>query len=241
MAQNTSNALRFINAYNQIEQSLKIQNNLKSSLSYTETIRVSSRNNAIVRKYEDDLIDFGRLRNSIVHSSNDHHVIAEPHDEVVEEYEKIARLICTPPLAMNTVCVKDVKCVSSETKLKDVLIGHYKSGFSNFPVYNEKGMLVGVANSNRLARYIGQKLYNKEDCKDYYNTPIGEIVKYDAQDSFYAIIDSKVTLDKVLNLFAENRKLALIIITENGTLLEYPKGVIAVSDILDINKILDNY
>ena len=29
MAQNTSNALRFINAYNQIEQALKIQNNLK--------------------------------------------------------------------------------------------------------------------------------------------------------------------------------------------------------------------
>jgi len=241
MARSTTNALRFINAYNQIEQALKVQNNLKSSLSYTETIRMSARNNAIVRKYEDDLIDFGRLRNSIVHSANDHHVIAEPHDEVVEEYEKVARLICTPPLAMNTVCAKDVKTVSASTKLKDVLIGIYKTGFSNFPVYNDNGMLVGVANANRLSRYIGQKLYNKEDSKDYFDTPIGDIVKFDAQDSFYSIIDSKVTLDKVLNLFAENRRLALIIITENGTLVEAPKGIIAVSDILDINKILDNY
>ena len=241
MAQSISNALRFINAYNQIEQALKTQNNLKGSLSYTETIRVSARNNSIVRKYEDDLIDYGRLRNSIVHSSNDNHVIAEPHDNVVEEYEKIMRIICTPPLAMNTVCVKEVQCVDSKTTLKEVLVLMYKTHFSNFPVYNEKGMLVGVANSGKLAYYLGQKLYNKEDLEEVFSTPIGNIVQISAQDSYYAIIDNKVTLDKVLNLFAENRKLLVIIITPNGNLLEYPEGIITVADILDINKILDNY
>lgn len=241
MAQNTSNALRFINAYNQIEQALKIQNNLKNSLSYTEVIRVSARNNSIVRKYEDDLIDYGRLRNSIVHSSNENHVIAEPHDDVVEEYEKIMRIICTPPLAMNTVCVKEVQSVDSKTTLREVLVIMHKTHFSNFPVYNEKGMLVGVANSGKLAYYIGQKLYNKEDMNDVMNTPIGNIVQISAQDSYYAIIDNKVTLDKVLNLFAENRKLLVILITPNGNLLESPEGIITVSDILDINKILDNY
>ena len=73
------------------------------------------------------------------------------------------------------------------------------------------------------------------------STPIGNIVQINAQDSYYAIIDNKVTLDKVLNLFAENRKLLVILITPNGNLLEYPEGIITVSDILDINKILDNY
>lgn len=235
-----NNALRFINCYNQIEQALKQQNNLKPNLSYTETIRLSARNNSIVKKYEDDLVDYGRLRNSIVHSSNENHVIADPHDEVVEKYEKITDLICSPPLAMSTVCVKDVKCVDSTMSLKDVLVLMYKTGFSNFPVYHE-GMLVGVANASKLARMLGQKLYNKEDLCDVCEMPIAKLVANSVQDNFYAIADKNVTLDKVLNLFNENRKLMMVLITPKGTLLEMPIGIITVADILDINKVLENY
>lgn len=240
MATKNNNAMRFINCYNQIEQALKSQNNLKPNLSYTETIRMASRNNTIVRKYEDELIDYGRLRNSIVHSSNENHVIANPNDEVVEKYEHITSLVCSPPLAINTVCVKDVKCVEAVTPLKDVMVMMYKSGFSNYPVYHN-GMLVGVANAGRLTRLVGQKIYNKEDVSKIYDVPIGELVKNTMQENFYAIADKHITLDKVLNLFAENRKLLMVLITEKGTLLEMPIGIIAVADILDINKVLDSY
>ena len=48
-------------------------------------------------------------------------------------------------------------------------------------------------------------------------------------------------LDKILNMFSENRKLSLIVITETGSLLEQPLGVVAIADIMDVNKILDNY
>lgn len=235
-----NNALRFINCYNQIEQALKQQNNLKPNLSYTETIRMAARNNTIIRKYEDDLIDYGRLRNSIVHSSNENHVIADPHDDVVEKYERITKIVCTPPLAINTECVKDAKCVDASATLKEVMILMYKTGFSNFPVY-DNGMLVGVANAGRITRLLGHKMYNKEDACLLFNDPIGQLVKTTGQENFYAIVDSKVTLDKVLNMFNVNRKLLMVIITKNGTLLEEPVGIIAVADILDINKVLDNY
>ena len=235
-----ANALRFINCYNQIEQALKSQNNLKPNLSYTETIRMASRNNAIVRKYEDDLIDYGRLRNSIVHSSNDADVIANPNDEVVEKYEHITALVCTPPLAINTGCVKEVQCVEAATSLKEVLVMMYKSGFSNYPVYH-KGMLMGVANAARLTRLVGQKLYNKEDISKIYDEPIGNLVKNTMHENFYTIVDKKITLDKVLNLFAENRQLFMVLITEKGTLVEIPIGIITVADILEINKVLDSY
>ena len=59
--------------------------------------------------------------------------------------------------------------------------------------------------------------------------------------SYYTIANKNATLDKILNLFAENRKLSLIIITETGSLLEQPIGVIAIGDIMDVNKHLDNY
>ena len=49
------------------------------------------------------------------------------------------------------------------------------------------------------------------------------------------------TLDKILNLFSENRKLSFIIITETGSLLEQPIGCVAIADIMDVNKQLDNF
>ena len=84
----TGNSRRFIKAYNQIDSALRIQGDMKRSISYTEAIRKAARTNSLVAKYEDQLIDFGRLRNAIVHNSNPDLVIAEPHDDVVEEYER---------------------------------------------------------------------------------------------------------------------------------------------------------
>ena len=120
-----SNAKRFIKAYNQIDAALRVQGDMRRSISYTEAVRRAARTNSLVAKYEDDLIDFGRLRNAIVHSSNDEITIAEPHDEVVFEYERIASLICTPPLAINTICNKVSSSIEYNTKLKDVIESNF--------------------------------------------------------------------------------------------------------------------
>lgn len=236
----TSGARRFINAYNQIDQALRAQCDLKPSMSYTETIHRAARSNSIVKKYEDVLVDYGRLRNAIVHSSNDDHSIAEPYPEVVEEYERIAKLISTPPLVVDTIMVKDIRCTDGLVKLRDVLSFMYKSGFSNLPVYKD-GMIIGIANAGKIARVIGKKIYEKEDIDAYLDTKIEDVVKEYAQDGFYTVVKHDVTLDTVVNLFDENRKLLLVVITKEGSLLEPPLGIITTGDLLEINKVLDNY
>ena len=237
----SDNANRFISAYNQIDQSIRTQYDLSKSISYTEAIRKCARMNAFVKKYEDKLIDYGRLRNAIVHSYNEDLVIAEPHPDVVEEYEKIAKTICTPPLAVDTVINRNVKTISYDTSVADVIEGIYKSGNSNWPVYKD-GMLIGVANSRKLIKEIGKKIYEKRDLDEYVNnTIIGDAINEFGQDTYYTIANKNVTLDKILNLFSENRKLSLIIITETGSLLEQPIGIIAIGDIMDVNKQLDKY
>jgi len=237
----SDNANRFISAYNQIDQSIRNQYDLSKSISYTEAIRKCARMNAFVKKYEDKLIDYGRLRNAIVHSFNEDLVIAEPHTNVVEEYEKIAKSICTPPLAIDTVINRDVKTLTHDTILSDVIERIYKSGNSNWPVYKD-GMLIGVANSRKLIKEIGKKIYEKKDLDDYVNnTLIEDAINEFGQDTYYTIANKNVTLDKILNLFSENRKLSLIIITETGSLLEQPIGIIAIGDIMDVNKQLDNF
>ena len=237
----SENAKRFISCYNQIDQSLRNQCDLSKSISYTEAIRKAGRINAVVKKYEDKLIDYGRLRNAIVHSFNEDLIIAEPHTEVVEEYERLAKTICTPPLAINTVINRDIKTVEYNESVKDVIEKIYRSGNSNFPVYKE-GMLIGVANSRKLIKEIGKKIYEKKDIDEYLeSTNIEDAINEFGQDTYYTIANKDVTLDKILNLFSENRKLSLIIITETGSLLEQPIGVVAIGDIMDVNKELDNF
>ena len=241
MAEFTDNARRFIISYNNIDQSLRAQYDLSKSSSYTEVIRRASRMNAFVKKYEDQLIDYGRLRNAIVHSFNENMVIAEPHLDVVEEYEKLAKVICTPPLAIDTVCNKDIKTINHDATVAEVVQNIYKSGNSNWPVYKD-GMLIGVANSRRLIKEIGKKVYEKRDINEFLqNTKIEDAISNFGEDNYYTITNKNVTLDKILQLFSENRKLSLIILTETGSLLEQPIGVIAIADIMDVNKILDNY
>ena len=117
----------------------------------------------------------------------------------------------------------------------------YKTGNSNLPVYKE-GMLVGVANSRKLIKEIGKKIYEKHDLDDYVNnTCIEEAINDFGQDPYYTIANKNVTLDKILNYFAENRKLSLIVITETGSLLEQPIGVVAIGDIMDVSKKLDSF
>ena len=241
MTEFSDNAKRFISAYNQIDQSLRNQYDLGSSISYTEAVRKVSRYNAFVKKYEDKLIDYGRLRNSIVHSFNEDMIIAEPHSEVVDDYEKLAVTICTPPLAIDTVINRDIKTISHDTPLSEVVKNIYKSGNSNWPVYKDD-MLIGVANSRKLIKEIGKKVFEKKDINEYLeNTKIEDAISNFGEDNYYTIANKNVTLDKILNLFSENRKLSLIIITETGSLLEQPLGVVAIADIMDVNKILDNF
>lgn len=236
-----SNARRFITCYNMIDNALRSQLNLRGGISYTEGVRRAARTNSIVRKYEDVLIEFGRLRNAIVHNDNDDFVIAEPHDKVVEEFEKITELICTPPLALNTVANNVMSCIGYDVKLKEVLEYGYKSGYSNIPIF-KNGMLIGVANGQKIADILGKKIYQKIDIDEYINnTKIEDVVKEFMSDNYYAIANKDVTLDKVLNMFTDNRKLLCILITPTGSLLEEPLGIVTTSDIMDINKILDDY
>ncbi len=238
---NNNNAKRFIACYNMIDTALRVQGDMRRSISYTEAVRRAAKTNSIVRKYEDDLIDFGRLRNAIVHNSKENVAIAEPHDDVVEEYEKIAKLICTPPLALSTVGKDVVSCIEYNVKLIDVIEYGYKSKFSNIPIF-KNGMLIGVANGQKIIDVLGKKIYEKQNVEEYMkNTNIEDVIKEFSTDNYYTIADRNVTLDKVLNMFTENRKLLCILITNNGSLLEAPLGIITISDIMDINKVLDNY
>ncbi len=237
-----TNAKRFIEAYNQIDYALRVQHNFKRSMGYSDMIRRAVAVNYIVRKYEDDLIDFGRLRNAIIHRSNDEYIIAEPHDDVVVQMEKIAKIICTPPKVMEVLNLQDVLTVNYNVDLKTVIKLISSSKFSNIPVYKE-GTLLGVANGQKILNLLGKKIEEGQDLTYFIeNTTVEEALQQFPEGvKYYEIVANDVTIEEVLDLFDKNRKLLLVLITKTGSMQEPPLGIVTSTNIMDMNNILENY
>lgn len=235
-----SNAERFIVAYNKIDYTLRTVYGFKRNISFADLVRKAVTMNSVVRKYEEELIDYGRLRNSIVHRTNPNYVIAEPHEDVVEEFEKIAKLISTPPTAIERVGKSKVLTQRADASIKETIELIYKSGFSNIPVY-EGNNLIGVATGHRIIDMIGKIASEGKNVDEFLeNNSIKDILLND-DARYYKVADRTITIEEALNMFYIDRKLSVILITEKGTYDELPLGIISAADILDMNEVLENY
>lgn len=232
-------AERFLKAYNQLDYTIKNLYNFKRGMPFSDCIRRAVPLNSVIRKFEDELVDYSRLRNAIVHSTQgDDEIIAIPKKEVVEKLEHITKLVCTPPKVYDTVCRKDVLCVESDVSIKKTISLISKSGYSNIPVIKNDEIL-GVANGQKILNKLGNVINDNGDVCEYINkTKIEDIL---SDQNFYTFASKNTTINEILDMFNENRKLMVILITPNGNFLEMPIGIVTVSDILDINKILENY
>ena len=237
----SSNAERFITAYNNIDYSLRTIYNFKRSMSFSDVVRRSVVLNSVVRKYEEDLIDFGRLRNAIIHQGNSRYIIAEPHDDIVEKIEKLAMLISEPPVALDRVGNTEVITINHDMPVGKAIELIYRTGYSNLPTY-EGEKLVGVINGRKLINVIGERLSAGANMQEFLETvTVGEIVSHMGDDYYYMLADEKLSIDSAMNFFENNRKLLIILITKGGKDTGKPLKIISSADIIDMKKILDVY
>ncbi len=236
-----SNAKRFLSAFNNIEYSLKTRYGFNRSMGFSELIRKTVVLNYTVRKFEDDLVDYGRLRNAIIHNNNEDYVIAEPHEEVVKNIEHIEKLLTKPPLVLDTVAQKDVLTMSSSATMKDVIITMTKSKFSNIPVYN-KEQLIGIANGQKILDSFGQFILAGGKAESFLSSvKIEDMLSSLEKNDYYIVASAKMTIEDALNAFHSNAKLLAILITKNGKKKEMPLGIMTGKDVIEANSILETY
>ncbi len=236
-----SNARRFIQSYNNIDYTIRTRYNLNRSMGFSELIRKSVALNYIVRKYEDDLIDFGRLRNAIVHGNEDY-IMAEPHIDVVEQIEKIERLLTAPPKALELVCRRDVLTISANQSMKDAIMLIASSSYSNIPAYNDKGEIIGIANGQKILDSFGKHLLSGGKADSFLNNvKIEDMLSKIENSNYYIFANKDLTVEEALEFFHDNSKLLAILVTKNGGAKEKPLGIITGSDVIKMNTILENY
>ncbi len=85
---------RFEIAFNRIHKALsKMVKNIHGD-TFSQLVAHGAKRHAIIRSYKDELFQFAKLRNAIVHEKlKADFYIAEPHQDVVERIEEIAELL----------------------------------------------------------------------------------------------------------------------------------------------------
>jgi len=237
---NNPNAKRFIEAYNRLDQGAREIYNIKRSMSFSDMIRQTAGVSPVIRKYKEDLIDYARLRNAIVHNNTDANIIAEPNEEIVEKLESIARLVTTPPRVIDSIAARSVFCVTIDTKLSFVMSELYKSGYSVVPVY-DKNTLVGVINRKMIIDSIGKCILDGVDIDAFMSGTVGENINVRDIANHYEVVPASITIDNMLYLFQQNKKLGVVIITKNGNYDEEPVGVVVANDTIEMQTIIDRY
>ena len=237
----STGAQRFINAYNQIDHALRTQYNFKSNISFTDLVRRCSQLNMMVKNHEDDLISYARLRNAIVHSVTDY-VIAEPHEEVVKLLEKIARVVSTPPLAIEALGKHSVVTVQSHISLREWLIEKSKVEYSNLPVYKGNA-LIGVMYFRNYVSAFGKLMAARKNIDEFVDcTTVEEFLRdFPSPDKQYQLVSAGITIEEVLKVFNDNRKIICLIVTKTGNFLEPPVRIITRADIMDLMSVVEKY
>lgn len=232
-----SNASKFIEAYNIIDRTLRSQYGYKDTVSFSELIRQTSAQNQLVKKFSDELYDFGRLRNAIVHKSTDK-IIAEPHDDVVELICHIAKLLTSPPLAIDVVKKREIIAFRDDQNIFDLIEAIYKHNYSNIPIY-QGNRVVGIVNSKQVLNTLIKILQNKQNLNldDLKKIKLDELARID--DNEYVFMSSGSSIIDVLTVCTRKPRLKAVLLTRYGDNTAPVIAVITSSDWLTFNNILD--
>lgn len=232
---------RFLDAYNTLDKALRVQYNYKATISFSDLVRRCADLNQVIRGYENDLISFARLRNAIIHSSDASRVIAEPHLDVVLLLEKIVNLVTKPPLVLEVLKPQPVTLIDASHTMYDLIKETGKTGHGMIPAYKGE-TLVGVVRWRKLIEDMGNSILDHRDLDEFIkNTSIEDYLRAYPQSGHFTVVDSQITIEQVLTIFNNNRKIAAVLITTNGTAMEKPLRILTNADIMDLMHTIENY
>ena len=196
-----------------------------------------------MRRYCSELIDYGKLRNAIVHraaGATDETVIAVPCDDVVQNIEFIEGLLCKPPRLIDAIKVKKIASVFADKPVLSAVENFREHRQKTLIVYDH-GTMVGVINSYGLYAEIEVRVKAGEDLNTFFTqTPCRDVV-HDSEMEKYRIMGQAATVFEVFVAFEERKNLLAVIVTEHGVFGEKALSIVTPSDFPRINRFLENY
>ncbi len=226
------NSERFLNAFARIEKECRIIADNIQYVKFYQLLHEAGKKSEVIQKYQFDLQEYADLRNAIVHQrSPEGNIIAEPNDEVTEQIEKIAKLLCEPD-RVEQFFIKPIRTCRLDDNLKEIALQLEDHDSTKIPAYNDQEFcfLLTTDMIERCFLHHEDRIaqLKVKDCEVYLKETenVGFISKdTSVQDAFARFIRA----------YSKGMILKALIITENGKREENPCGIITLSDLIHFN------
>ncbi|WP_301107885.1 CBS domain-containing protein [Sporosarcina sp.] len=229
------NSDRFIVAYNRIDKSLAKITDMPSHFSFSRKIDKAKVKNVLIRNYEDELHEFGSLRNAIVHNRTGlDYAIAEPHDTIVEMIETIEEKLSNP-LTVEDLFKRKVHTLQSTESLAAGLKLVREKKFNQLPVYL-KNEFVGLITAEGIMNWLADQ--ENENISREIPT-LFDILTHEKRKNTFRFIKSTLSVYEAEEYFRKSiisgNRLEALLITEQGGKDEKLIGIVTPIDLLKID------
>ncbi|WP_121663762.1 CBS domain-containing protein [Metabacillus litoralis] len=229
---------RFEVAYNKIDEILK-KRVKHYDKRFTVLLREGAKQHRLIKAYSEELEQYGRLRNAIVHEKRELGTyIAEPHHDVVERIERIAEVFTKPNYAL-TIATKSVISFQYEDKITTVIQAIKEHNYSQYPVYKNKNF-IGLLTTGDIVKWMAS--YTVNHIVDLADVKVMDIL-IDTLQHPIEFANKSIDIFEVEEIYeiAHKKKtdLEAVIITENGMIDEKPLGLITAWDLIEIDYTAD--
>jgi len=226
------NSERFLNAFVAIEKYLRSKCGLDQWATFSQLIDVASKTMPEVRRYKDDLREYGELRNAIVHDNRGNsYVIAEPNTAAVDAIEKIRDLIKKPPVIFPLFKIA-VLSHDMNDSIGNAIKEMTEKKFSQIPIISN-GKFKALLTTDTVSRWLGANV--ADDLISLKETTIGHVLKFSEDPNNFHFMSKNTSLFKVLEFFDEfekgGKRLEALLITDSGNQNDKIIGIITISDL----------
>ncbi len=225
----------FLDAYAKAEKELRKRANARIGESLSGVIRDLAKRDKMVRRYEQDLLVFHKLRNVIVHERRDGQPIADPLPSAVKAFTRIAEILTTPPRIERFV--GPLQTVGPDAAISEAAQSMSDSGYSQLPVVDNDKM-IGLFTAETIARWYAANVENgKVD-----DGTVREAMTHTEDNRHMRVIAKTTTVDEVIAGFedsmASGYTVDAMIVTHSGKSTEKPLGIITAFDLPELHAAL---
>ena len=230
---NSSNSDRFLTAFNEIEKYLTRIYREEEERGFRNMINLSRERGQLSKQQYEDLKQYGKLRNIIVHEFRNNEVIAEPNNTIVKRIEQIRAELKNPRKA-SELFSKEVVTVQLENTLEKVLGLFWELKISQIPVLSRK-KVIDVLNTNTITWWMAVN-----GRSDLNQVTVSDVLGFTEYKKNYRIVSEKTRLPRVVQIFKESYSevnqgwfLDAVLITKTGADTSPIVGIIVLEDLVD--------
>jgi hypothetical protein len=221
---NGANGNRFEAAYNKIDALLRKKLGGASFLTFSSVVIETAKKDATARAIRDDLLEYGELRNAIVHDRGKAPtLLADPRDDVVAQIELIWSRLSRPRTLRSLARPVPLRIFSVSMLLQEPLSYMRENDFSQAIALRE-GKHV-ILSAEGVAYWLEAKA--KEDIIALSEVQLSDVLDFEPKDTcVYLRADDSV--DRAREIFANDigKRVFSALVSEHGRAEEKPINIV---------------